>query len=117
MKARDSYLKLVEWSEEDQCYVGSVPGWLSACCHGDDEEQVYHQLCQIVNEWIEIYQQDGRQLPPATAGKKFSGKFQLRAGSDLHQTLAIRALQSGDSLNSFCVKLLNAAVGAGKRAD
>ena len=28
MKERDKYLKLVEWSEEDQCYVGSVPGWI-----------------------------------------------------------------------------------------
>jgi predicted HicB family RNase H-like nuclease len=110
MKMRDNYLKLVEWSEEDQCYIGSVPGWLSACCHGENEEKVYHELGQIIDEWIEIYQQDGKQLPPATSGKSFSGKFQLRAGSELHQTLVIRALQSGDSLNSFCVKVLKSAV-------
>jgi hypothetical protein len=30
-------LKIVEWSEEDQCYVSSVPGWIGACCHGDNE--------------------------------------------------------------------------------
>ena len=28
MKDRDRYLKIVEWSEEDNCYVGSVPGWI-----------------------------------------------------------------------------------------
>lgn len=48
MKERDRYLKIVEWSEEDQCYIGSVPGWIGACCHGDNEEKVYHELCQIV---------------------------------------------------------------------
>ncbi len=75
MKQSDNYIKLVEWSEEDQCYIGSVPGWLDDCCHGDEEGKVFIELCQIVEEWIEIYKKDGKQLSPATAGKKFSGKF------------------------------------------
>lgn len=28
MKIADQYIKLVEWSEEDQCYVGSSPGFI-----------------------------------------------------------------------------------------
>jgi len=106
MKERNRYLKIVEWSEEDHCYIGSVPGWIGKCCHGDNEEKVYRELCQIVDEWIEIYAKDGRPLPPATAGKKYSGKFQLRLGSELHQALAIRAMQTGDSLNNYCTKSL-----------
>jgi predicted HicB family RNase H-like nuclease len=106
MKERDRYLKIVEWSDEDQCYIGSVPGWIGKCCHGDNEEKVYRKLCQIVDEWIEIYAKDGSPLPPPTSGKKYSGKFQLRLGRGLHQVLAIRALQTGDSLNNFCIKSL-----------
>lgn len=109
MKERDNYLKLVEWSEEDQCYVGSVPGWIGKCCHGDDETKVYEELCQIVDEWIGIYKEEGRPLPSATAGKKYSGKFVLRTDPDLHQALAIRALKEGESLNSFVVKTLKKA--------
>lgn len=60
MKEQDQYLKAVEWSEADQCYVGSVPGGLGACCHGDDEEQVYQQFGTIIDEWIEILKKDGR---------------------------------------------------------
>ena len=26
MRARSRYVKIVEWSEEDQCFVGSCPG-------------------------------------------------------------------------------------------
>ena len=37
---------------------------------------------------------------------EWSGKFQLRLGSELHQALSIRAIQTGDSLNNFCVKSL-----------
>lgn len=106
MKKRDHYLKIVEWSEEDQCYVGSIPGWIGKCCHGDDEENVYRQLCQILDEWIEIYESDNIPLPASISGKNYSGKFQLRVDSDLHKTLVIKAMQANQSLNSFCGKIL-----------
>jgi predicted HicB family RNase H-like nuclease len=108
MKVRDRYLKIVEWSEEDQCYVGSVPGWIGKCCHGDDEAGVYRQLCAIVEEWIDIYKGDDRPLPPPTA-RSYSGKFILRAGADLHRMLALRALVEGESLNTFVVRSLKKA--------
>jgi hypothetical protein len=37
MKSEMSYAKVVEWSEEDQCFVGSAPGLFYGGCHGDDE--------------------------------------------------------------------------------
>jgi hypothetical protein len=49
MKEKDAYLKIVEWSEEDQCYIGSVPGWVGKCCHGSHELKVYEELCEIVS--------------------------------------------------------------------
>ena len=105
MKERDKYLKIVEWSEEDQCYVGSVPGWIGKCCHGNDEMIVYHELCKIVDEWIELYNKEGRPLPPPT-NRNYSGKFVLRTGPDLHQALALRALSKGESLNKYVVEVL-----------
>ena len=49
MKKKDKYLKIVEWSDEDNCYIGSIPGFLGPCCHGDNEQEVYKQLCKILN--------------------------------------------------------------------
>ncbi len=72
MKKSDRYLKIVEWSEEDQCYVGTCPGLMFGGIHGDDEANVYKELSQAVEEWIEIYEQDGEPLPKATAGKEYS---------------------------------------------
>ena len=37
--------------------------------------EVYKELCQAVEEWIRIYEEDGDPLPAATAGKEYSGKF------------------------------------------
>jgi predicted RNase H-like HicB family nuclease len=69
------YLKIVEWSEEDQCFVGYCPGIIGPCCHGDDEVAVYGELCQIVAEWIEIAKRDNKPLPPPTAGKGVGDKI------------------------------------------
>jgi len=110
MKESDRYLKIVAWSEEDGCYVGSVPGWIGPCCHGDDEAQVYKELCGVVDEWIEIYKKDGRPLPPPTA-KSYSGKFVLRTGPELHRALSVNAMMEGESLNTFVVRALRKSVG------
>ena len=110
MKDSDRYLKIVEWSEEDQCYVGTCPGLFYGGCHGDDEAKVYKELCKIVEETIQLYKEDGKPLPPDTAGKEFSGKFLLRTGKELHKELSIRALHSGESLNSYCIKVLKKQV-------
>lgn len=59
-----SFAKIVEWSEEDRCYVGSAPGMIHGGCHGDDEKQVFEELCRIVDEVIDLYRQDGKPLPP-----------------------------------------------------
>ena len=40
MKESARYVKIVEWSEEDQCYVGSSPGLIYGGCHGDNEREV-----------------------------------------------------------------------------
>ena len=58
--------KVVEWSDEDQCFVGSAPGLIYGGCHGDDERQVFDELCRIVDEVIAIYEADGKALPEPT---------------------------------------------------
>jgi predicted RNase H-like HicB family nuclease len=63
------YVKIVEWSDDDGAFIGQCPGIIGPCCHGDDEVEVYRALCQIVEEWLAIAKQDGKPLPPPTAGK------------------------------------------------
>ena len=72
---------------------------------------LYAELRKIVEEWIALYHKEGKALPEPSAGKEYSGKFVLRTGEDLHRLLAIRAMQSGDSLNNFVVKTLKKVAG------
>jgi predicted HicB family RNase H-like nuclease len=107
LKARSArFMKLVEWSDEDGCFVGSAPPLIGPCCHGKDEAKVYAELCRIVAEWIEILETDGRKLPEPLAAKKFSGRFVLRVEPAIHRRLAAKAFAAGESLNTFCVKTL-----------
>ena len=76
MKESARYVKIVEWSDTDNCYVGSSPGLLYGGCHGDNEQQVFEELCQIVEETIELYRQQGKVLPPPTSGRDFANKMQ-----------------------------------------
>jgi predicted RNase H-like HicB family nuclease len=76
MKESARYVKIVEWSEEDQCYVGSSPGLIYGGCHGDDEREVFDELCKIVEEAIALYKLDGKPLPPPTSGRDFANKLQ-----------------------------------------
>lgn len=107
MKASDNYLKIVEWSKEDGCYIGYCPGLMLGGVHGDDETKVFKELCESVDEWIDIYHKDGQALPKATAGRSYSGKFNLRVGEDLHKQLSVDAMIVGESLNSYCVNKLS----------
>jgi predicted HicB family RNase H-like nuclease len=100
------YTKIVEWSEEDGVFVGTCPSLMFGGVHGNNEAKVYAELCQAVEEVIEILETDGHPLPEPLGGKKFSGKFVLRLEPALHRRLAAKAIAAGESLNSYCVKTL-----------
>ncbi len=76
MKDSARYAKIVEWSNEDACYVGSAPGLILGGSHGPDEKEVFAELCEIVDEAIALYRADGTPLPPPTAGRDFANKMQ-----------------------------------------
>ena len=66
MKLNESarYEKIVEWSPEDHCYVGTCPGLMYGGCHGDNERAVFEELCEIIEEIVALYQSENKPLPP-----------------------------------------------------
>ncbi len=72
MNRSANYVKIVEWSDVDECFIGYCPGIIGPCCHGDDEIEVYRELCQIVEEWLEIAQEENKELPPPTIGRNLA---------------------------------------------
>ena len=106
MKARDRYLKIVEWSTEDRCFVGRCPELMFGGVHGGNEKKVFAQLCQAIDEWIADAKVRGEKLPKGMAGRRYSGTFNLRLRPQLHERLTLAAMKDGKSLNNYCAALL-----------
>ena len=100
------YAKFVEWSDEDQCFIGRCPEIMAGGVHGGDEARVYAELCQAVEEMVGLIHADGHAMPDPLGKREFSGKFVLRVEPAMHRRLAAKALAAGESLNSYCVKAL-----------
>jgi predicted HicB family RNase H-like nuclease len=100
------YLKIVEWSDEDGCFIGRAPGLFYGGCHGSDETKVYADLRRLVEEHVGELLANKEKLPPATAGRTYSGKFVVRIGADLHRKAAVKALARGESLNHFVAEAI-----------
>jgi predicted RNase H-like HicB family nuclease len=76
MNEEARYVKIVEWSEEDECFIGSCPELFYGGCHGDNEREVFDELCRIIEETITLYRQGEKPLPPPLSGREFVNALQ-----------------------------------------
>ena len=62
MKLADQYHKWVEWSEEDDTYLGKCPDLITGI-HGDDPVKLYAELHDVVEDVLRHFEAAGRSLP------------------------------------------------------
>lgn len=62
MKLSDRYHKWIEWNDEEQVYLGKCPDVVTGI-HGDDPVQLYADLCEVVEDVLTHFEQQGRPLP------------------------------------------------------
>ncbi len=62
MKVSDQYHKWIEWSEEDQTYIGKCPDLITGI-HGDNPVVLYQELCETIDDVINHFHQQNRALP------------------------------------------------------
>ncbi len=79
MSKGDRYVKLVEWSDEDGCFIGSCPELFYGGCHGSDPKAVFSELCDVIEETIALYERDGKPLPEPLSGREFVNALQSSA--------------------------------------
>ena len=62
MKEVDRYHKWVEWSKENQVYIGKCPDLITGI-HGANPIKLYEELHEVVENIIEHFISKGRELP------------------------------------------------------
>ena len=95
----DRYTYRVTWSEDDNEYVGlcvEFPSlsWLSAT-----PEAALKGIRKLVAEIVTDMESNKEIIPEPIACRQYSGKFMVRVPPEVHRNLAIRAAESGISLN------------------
>jgi len=98
--------RLIEWSEEDGCFVGSAPPLVGQCCHGKTEADVATQLAAIVDDLVQDVLDGKMPAPKGESGKSYSGKFVVRIPTALHKKIALKAQARGESLNQYVSEVL-----------
>jgi hypothetical protein len=63
MKHSDQYHKWVQWSDENDTYLGLCPDLITGI-HGDDPVRLYGELCEVVEDVVRHFEAEGRPLPP-----------------------------------------------------
>ena len=56
--------------------IGSCPELFYGGCHGADAKGVFAELCEIIEETIALYEQDGKPLPSPMSGREFVNAMQ-----------------------------------------
>jgi len=55
---------IIQWSEEDQCYVVSLPEWGEFChTHGDTYQEALKNAQEVLELLTETSTEDGESLP------------------------------------------------------
>ncbi len=105
------YRIVVEWSAEDECYVGRVPALPGCAAHGDTESIALKQTRLAADAILAMMKATKRKAPPSDVTSDFSGKLVLRLPRSLHQRLSHRASAEAVSLNQLLVSLLSERAG------
>lgn len=57
------YSMIVSWSNDDNCYIVSVPDLPGCMADGETPEEAVENAQVIIAEWIETAQMLGRKIP------------------------------------------------------
>ena len=97
----DDYQMVIEWSEEDGCYITTLPAWQNARTHGKTLAKAAQRGHEVLQLLIDSALANGQPIPEAQ--RRYSGNLRLRLPISLHGRLAKEAEREGVSLNQWIV--------------
>lgn len=96
----------VHWSEEDGAYIAEVYDLPGCMADGKTPAKAIAAAEEAAKLWVEVAQEEGREVPPPSTEEPASGQFVLRLPRSLHARLRSMARREGVSLNQLALSLL-----------
>ena len=98
-KKVDRYTYRVTWSEEDDEYVGLCAEFPSLSWLGASPEMALSGIRKLVKDVVADLEKAKEAVPDPLSTRSYSGKFMVRVPPEVHRMLAIKAAESGVSIN------------------
>ena len=103
----DHYTYRVTWSEDDKEYVGLCAEFPSLSWLAGTPESALKGIRKTVADVVDDMRANGESVPEPIASKNYSGKFVVRVPPEVHRNLALKAAESGVSLNRLASSKLS----------
>jgi predicted HicB family RNase H-like nuclease len=99
------YTGVIDFDPELRLFTGHVVDLRDEIYfEGDSVESLEASMRRAVDHYLEVCEQRGEEPE-----RPFSGKLNLRLGSDLHRAAAVAASAEGESLNTWLVRVVESA--------
>lgn len=103
----DRYTYRVTWSEDDNEYVALCAEFPSLSWLAQTPETALKGIRKLVGDVVKDMHDNGETVPEPIASRQYSGKFMVRVPPEVHRNLAIKAAESGVSLNRLASSKLS----------
>lgn len=98
-KEVDRYTYRVTWSDEDSEYVGLCAELPSLSWLEQSPEKALMGIRKLVKETVTDLRHSKEPVPEPISTRSYSGKFMVRVPPEVHRMLALKAAESGVSIN------------------
>lgn len=107
VKDYDRYTYRLTWSEDDGEHVGLCAEFPSLSWLDSTPEKALVGIRKLVKTTLSDMAKNDEEPPEPIVLKNYSGKFMVRVPPETHRMLAIKAAESGVSLNRLVASKLN----------
>ena len=110
-KKIDYYLKLpytyvIEWSDIDECFLGSIVELERNMTCGQTHEEVLSNLKEALVAYIATSLENNIEIPEPLKIKDFKGNISYRTSRERHYRLAKQAKLNGKSINAYIDEII-----------
>ena len=95
------YSYIIEWSDVDQCFLGSIIELERNMTCGQTREEVLSNLKEALVSYVTTSLTNNIEIPEPLKIKDFKGNITYRTSKERHYQLAKQAKLYGVSINTF----------------
>ncbi|MCL2832799.1 MAG: type II toxin-antitoxin system HicB family antitoxin [Treponema sp.] len=95
------YTYVIEWSDIDNCFLGSITELEHNMTNGQTREEVIVNLKEALVSYITTSMENKMEIPEPLKKNDFKGNITYRTSSERHYMLAKQAKLAGKSINTF----------------